>query len=99
MRPELTSTTERPRLRPAWTARANRRSNRALRKRTLGDVVESKTKRIAYVTGGMGGIGTAICRRLYRDGYTVIAGCGPGSTRKDRWLADMRGQGLEIYAS
>ncbi|HKD53262.1 MAG TPA: SDR family NAD(P)-dependent oxidoreductase, partial [Steroidobacteraceae bacterium] len=61
--------------------------------------MESKTKRIAYVTGGMGGIGTAICRRLYREGYTVIAGCGPGSTRKDRWLAEMREQGLEIHAS
>jgi len=32
----------------------------------------------------MGGIGTAICRRLSRDGITVIAGCGPGSTRKER---------------
>jgi len=61
--------------------------------------VATKSKRIAYVTGGMGGIGTAICRRLSRDGITVIAGCGPGSTRKERWLAEMRGAGLEIYAS
>ena len=34
-------------------------------------------KRVAYVTGGMGGIGTAICQRLHKEGYTVIAGCGP----------------------
>ena len=34
-------------------------------------------KRIAYVTGGMGGIGTAISQRLYTDGLTVVAGCGP----------------------
>jgi acetoacetyl-CoA reductase len=61
--------------------------------------VESKSKRIAYVTGGMGGIGTAICRRLCRDGITVIAGCGPGSTRKERWLAEMRGDGCDIHAS
>ena len=61
--------------------------------------MESKPKRIAYVTGGMGGIGTAICRRLCQDGITVIAGCGPGSTRKDRWLADMRGTGCDIHAS
>ena len=59
----------------------------------------SNTKRIAYVTGGMGGIGTAICRRLCQDGVTVIAGCGPGSTRKDRWLAEMRGAGCDIHAS
>jgi acetoacetyl-CoA reductase len=57
------------------------------------------TKRVAYVTGGMGGIGTAICRRLCQDGFTVIAGCGPGSTRKDRWLSEMRAEGRDIHAS
>ena len=35
------------------------------------------SKKVAYVTGGMGGIGTAICQRLAKDGFTVIAGCGP----------------------
>jgi acetoacetyl-CoA reductase len=35
------------------------------------------SQKIAYVTGGMGGIGTAICQRLHKDGFTVIAGCGP----------------------
>jgi acetoacetyl-CoA reductase len=47
----------------------------------------------------MGGIGTAICRRLCKEGHTVIAGCGPGSTRKDRWLSDMRAEGCNIHAS
>jgi len=61
--------------------------------------VTTTTNRIAYVTGGMGGIGTAICRRLCRDGITVIAGCGPGSARKDRWLSDMRAEGFNIHAS
>ena len=56
-------------------------------------------KRIAYVTGGMGGIGTAISKRLCRDGHTVVAGCGPGSTRKDTWLADMRAAGCVVHAS
>ena len=55
--------------------------------------------RIAYVTGGMGGIGTAICRRLCKEGYTVIAGCGPGSERKERWLREMRSEGLKVQAS
>jgi acetoacetyl-CoA reductase len=45
------------------------------------------TRKIAYVTGGMGGIGTTISQRLCRAGFKVIAGCGPGSPRKDRWLA------------
>jgi len=59
----------------------------------------SRLKRVAYVTGGMGGIGTAICQRLCKEGYTVIAGCGPGSTRKDRWLGEMRAEGFDIHAS
>lgn len=61
--------------------------------------MSTQKARIAYVTGGMGGIGTAICRRLAKEGHTVIAGCGPGSQRKDRWLADMRAEGWTIHAS
>jgi acetoacetyl-CoA reductase len=59
----------------------------------------SGKKRVAYVTGGMGGIGTAICQRLCKEGHTVIAGCGPGSARKDRWLTQMRDEGFDIHAS
>ncbi|SDI23732.1 3-oxoacyl-[acyl-carrier-protein] reductase [Pseudomonas flavescens] len=44
------------------------------------------SKRIAFVTGGMGGIGTAVCQRLYKDGFVVVAGCGPDSPIKDQWL-------------
>ena len=57
------------------------------------------TARLAYVTGGMGGIGTAICKRLCREGHRVVAGCGPGSARKDRCIGEMRAQGFEIHAS
>jgi acetoacetyl-CoA reductase len=59
----------------------------------------SKSSRIAYVTGGMGGIGTAICERLCSEEYRVVAGCGPTSTRKERWLGDMRAKGFEVHAS
>jgi len=61
--------------------------------------VATQKRRIAYVTGGMGGIGTAICRRLCQDDYIVIAGCGPGSTRKDKWLSDMKASGCEVHVS
>src|SRR5271170_5371021 len=57
------------------------------------------SNRIAYVTGGMGGIGSAICARLCTEGYTVIAGCGPNSTRKDAWIADMRANGHQVHCS
>lgn len=56
-------------------------------------------KRIAYVTGGMGGIGTAICQRFYKDGLTVVAGCGPNSPRRERWLAEQAELGYAFIAS
>ena len=56
------------------------------------------SKKVAYVTGGMGGIGTAICQRLHKDGFTVIAGCGP--TRDfDKWLNEQKALGYTFYAS
>jgi len=56
------------------------------------------TKRIAYVTGGMGGIGTAICRRFHDMGYVVVAGCGP--TRDyAKWLGEQKAEGYTFHAS
>jgi acetoacetyl-CoA reductase len=55
--------------------------------------------RIAFVSGGMGGIGTAICRRLGAAGHTVVAGCLPGYDRKAEWLETMRGEGLRVHAA
>ena len=55
-------------------------------------------QKVAYVTGGMGGIGTAICHRLHKEGFTVIAGCGP--TRDyDKWLGEQKAQGYTFHAS
>ncbi|MEX2199219.1 MAG: beta-ketoacyl-ACP reductase [Burkholderiales bacterium] len=56
-------------------------------------------KRVAFVTGGMGGIGTAICRRLARAGHTIVAGCLPGYDRKDEWLGAMRKEGWRVHAA
>src|SRR5579864_7023269 len=56
-------------------------------------------QRTAFVTGGMGGIGTAICRRLARGGARVVAGCLPGYDKKDEWLAKMRKEGYSIHAA
>ncbi len=56
------------------------------------------SQKIAYVTGGMGGIGTAICQRLHKMGYKVIAGCGP-SRDFDKWLGEQEALGYTFYAS
>jgi acetoacetyl-CoA reductase len=55
-------------------------------------------KKVAYVTGGMGGIGTAICQRLDKEGFTVIAGCGP-SRDHVKWLDEQKALGHTFYAS
>src|SRR6202049_1920664 len=57
------------------------------------------SKRIAYVTGGMGGIGTSICQRLHTDGLMVVAGCGPNSPRRERWMAEQAALGYTFIAS
>jgi acetoacetyl-CoA reductase len=55
-------------------------------------------QKLAYVTGGMGGIGTAMCQRLHQDGFKVIAGCGP--TRDfQKWLDEQKALGYTFYAS
>ena len=55
-------------------------------------------QKIAYVTGGMGGIGTAICHRLHKEGFKVIAGCGP--TRDyAKWLDEQKALGYSFHAS
>lgn len=55
-------------------------------------------QKLAYVTGGMGGIGTAICQRLHKEGFKVIAGCGP-SRDFEKWLGEQRTLGYTFYAS
>jgi acetoacetyl-CoA reductase len=46
----------------------------------------------------MGGIGTAICQRLHKEGMKVIAGCGP--TRDfQKWLDEQSKLGYTFYAS
>lgn len=57
----------------------------------------SNNKRIALVTGGMGGIGAAISRRMHDDGFTVVVGCSAGSSRKDAWLAQQAAEGYKFH--
>ncbi|MFY9316434.1 MAG: acetoacetyl-CoA reductase [Burkholderiales bacterium] len=56
-------------------------------------------KRVVFVSGGMGGIGSAICRRLGAAGHTIVAGCLPGYDKKDEWLGAMRKEGWRVHAA
>jgi acetoacetyl-CoA reductase len=51
------------------------------------------TRKVALVTGGVGGIGTAVCKRLAKDGHFVVANYGiPGT--ETRWQQSMAAAGL-----
>ena len=53
-------------------------------------------KKIALVTGAMGGLGTAICKSLSQSGFTVVANCLPNFPPKDEWLAKTKSEGFEF---
>ncbi|WP_028534370.1 acetoacetyl-CoA reductase [Paludibacterium yongneupense] len=55
------------------------------------------TNRVALVTGGMGGIGNAICKALGKAGHTVVTTYSkPG--REDAWVAEMKTLGISAHA-
>lgn len=56
------------------------------------------SKKNALVTGGTGGIGTAICQALTDAGYHVIAGYSKGGDHQaaQAWQAQQQQQGYEI---
>ena len=54
--------------------------------------------RVALVTGGMGGLGEAICLKLAALGYTVVTTHSPGNTKAQEWLETMRKQGHAFHA-
>jgi acetoacetyl-CoA reductase len=56
------------------------------------------TKRAALVTGGMGGLGEAICIKLAALGYTVVTTYSPSNTKAWEWLQTMRAQGYNFHA-
>jgi acetoacetyl-CoA reductase len=51
--------------------------------------MRKKNNKIALVTGGTGGMGTAICERLYKDGYTVVANY-KDFTKAMKWREEAR---------
>jgi acetoacetyl-CoA reductase len=56
------------------------------------------TTRIALVTGGMGGLGEAICLKLAALGDKVVTTFSPGNTKAQEWLETMKKQGYAFRA-
>mgnify|MGYP003704337237 FL=1 len=55
-------------------------------------------QRVALVTGGMGGLGEAICIKLSGMNYKVVATYSPGNTKSADWLAEMKKLGHSFHA-
>ncbi len=58
----------------------------------------ASTARVALVTGGMGGLGEAICIKLAALGYKVVTTYSPGNTKATEWLSEMKRGGYQFAA-
>ena len=55
-------------------------------------------KKVAVVTGGMGGLGTAICRRLDQAGFRVAATFSPSNEQAREWIDSQKEAGFHFSA-
>jgi len=55
-------------------------------------------QRVALITGGMGGLGEAICRKLFKSGYRVAATHSPNNDHVATWLSEQKNAGFEFDA-
>lgn len=55
-------------------------------------------KKVAVVTGGMGGLGEAICIKLAAQAYQVVTTYSPSNTHAEAWLRGMGEQGYNFKA-
>ena len=56
------------------------------------------TKRVALITGGMGGLGETISTKMSDAGYRVAVTYSPSNKTSAQWLADMKTRGYDFRA-
>lgn len=56
------------------------------------------SKKVAIVTGGMGGLGSAICRRLHTAGFHVVSTFSPGNKQAQHWIESQKDAGFRFGA-
>jgi len=55
-------------------------------------------KRIALITGGMGGLGESISTKMHDAGFKVVVTHSPGNKNAPAWVADYKGKGYSFAA-
>ncbi len=55
-------------------------------------------KRIALITGGMGGLGETVSTKMADAGYTVAVTYSPSNKTSEQWLREMKGRGYDFKA-
>lgn len=58
----------------------------------------SPPQRLAIVTGGMGGLGAAICHQLAAAGLRVVTTYSPHNDHSDQWLREQKNEGFVFQA-
>jgi acetoacetyl-CoA reductase len=61
-------------------------------------VEETMAHRLALITGGMGGLGEVISKKMADAQYKVVVTYSPSNKTADQWLGKMKGAGYELKA-